>query len=250
VSRSWFWRAAVVFALTLTSFVVGCSRKRDDGTRPEPVENLPEIVLRDDSPNLLLTWLDERGGAHTELKPSDVPAQGRSLVRVVLADREEGTRERFYVTDLSKKRDDGTYPVRTMSRREWESEMQRRRDGELAKRAPPPAPPDSAPPAQPGTPPPAPSSDPSGVTVIIYGASWCGPCHDAAKYLKSRGVPYVLKDIEVTPGAAAEMRQKLERSGNRGGSIPVIDVRGQILIGYSQGALDRALRKAAGGTVL
>ncbi len=83
--------------------------------------------------------------------------------------------------------------------------------------------------------------------MIIYGASWCHPCHEAQAYLKSKGVAVVMKDIEEDPGAAAEMRQKLERSGQRGGSIPVIDVKGQILVGYSSGALDRTLARAQAG---
>ncbi len=86
--------------------------------------------------------------------------------------------------------------------------------------------------------------------MIIYGASWCGPCHQAADYLKSRGVAYVLKDVEETPGAAAEMHEKLARAGHHGGSIPVIDVRGQILIGFSASSIDRALAKAPAGTAL
>ena len=32
---------------------------------------------------------------------ADVPAAGRALVRVVVSDREDGTRDRFYVTDLT-----------------------------------------------------------------------------------------------------------------------------------------------------
>ncbi len=56
-----------------------------------------------------------------------------------------------------------------------------------------------------------------------------------------------MKDIEETPGAAAEMRDKLSRAGNHGGSIPVIDVRGQILIGFSAPSLDRALARASAG---
>ena len=57
-------------------------------------------------------------------------------------------------------------------------------------------------------------------------------------------------DIEETPGAAAEMRDKLSRAGHHGGSIPVIDVRGQILVGFSASSIDRALAKASASTVL
>jgi glutaredoxin len=87
----------------------------------------------------------------------------------------------------------------------------------------------------------------AGLVVIIYGASWCHPCHEAADYLKARGVPYVLKDIEADPGASAEMSQKLQRVGRRGGSIPVIDVGGEILIGFNPGALDQALAASGSG---
>jgi glutaredoxin len=90
----------------------------------------------------------------------------------------------------------------------------------------------------------APAPAHGAVVVIIYGASWCGPCHQAADYLKARNVPFVMKDIEETPGAAAEMRQKLARSGGRPGAIPVIDVKGEILIGFNPEALAQALAKA------
>jgi glutaredoxin len=85
---------------------------------------------------------------------------------------------------------------------------------------------------------------PAAVVVVIYGASWCGPCHQTADYLKSRGVAFVMKDIEQTPGADAEMRRKLAGAGVRGGAIPVIDVRGEILVGFDPGALAQALAKA------
>ena len=62
--------------------------------------------------------------------------------------------------------------------------------------------------------------------------------------MRSRGVTVVQKDIEESDAAQAEMRQKLERSGRSGASIPVIDVMGQILIGYSPSQLDRAIKAA------
>jgi len=80
--------------------------------------------------------------------------------------------------------------------------------------------------------------------VIIYGASWCGPCHQAADYLRKKGVPYVLKDIEEDANAGREMRAKLNNAGMRAGSIPVIDVRGKLLVGFSAQAVDEALGQA------
>ncbi|HSN98401.1 MAG TPA: glutaredoxin domain-containing protein, partial [Candidatus Nanopelagicales bacterium] len=184
------------------------------------------------------------------------------LVRVILSDREEGTRDMFYVADLTQKGADGGYAVKTMPRRDWEGLLEQRRGAHLAKLAPPPpaapSPPSPPSPGSPGdAPSPAPTQAPAqptpglaGVTAIIYGASWCKPCHEAAAYLKSKGVSVVEKDIEENPAAAAEMQDKLARANRRGGSIPIIDVRGQILMGFSPGQLDRAIAKAASGTVL
>ncbi|AUX46270.1 uncharacterized protein SOCE26_077750 [Sorangium cellulosum] len=241
-------RAAAVL-LALAAAAPACDEKRDDGTTPAaaPAE-LPPLELRDDTANLMLTWIDAQGDTHVELRPADVPAEGRALVRAMLSDRTEGTRDVFYVADLTQKRPDGTYVVRSMLRREWEALLEKRRAEHLAKTAPPPA--AAGPAGSAGAGAPAAPSSLSGVTVIIYGASWCKPCHQAADYLRAKGVAAIVKDIEEDPAAAAEMQDKLAKSHQRGGSIPIIDVRGQILVGFSPGALDKALARAAGGVTL
>lgn len=237
---------ALVLAL-VASFGISCTKKVDDGATPQATVELPLLTIRDDTPDLLLTWVDDAGAAHVELHPADVPAAGRGLVRVVVADRKEGTKAEFYVVDLTKKRDDGSYVARTMSRRAWEDELERRRAGQLAKLAPPPTAPSgsAAAPAAPQA-----GVDRAAIEVIIYGAAWCKPCHQAADFLKKKRVPYVLKDIEEDAGAQAEMQSKLAKTGQHGGSIPVIDVRGQVLVGFSPAAIERALAKAASGTTL
>jgi len=247
VRRRWI---ALALALAAPAAAAGCKERSDDGTAPQAtVAELPALELRDDTPNLMLTWIDDKGDAHVELRPGDVPAEGRTMVRAVLSDREDGTRDVFYVADLTQKRADGAYAVKAMRRREWEAQLAQRREAYLARTAPPPpaAPAGSAGPA-PGSP--AARPDPAGLTVIIYGASWCRPCHDAADYLRGKGVAVVMKDIEESPAAGVEMREKLEKTHQRGGSIPIIDVRGQILVGFSPSALDRAVARAASGTAL
>ncbi len=246
-------RLSALAILTSIVFTNGCSQKKeDDGTAPLAVsKELPALTIRDDTPNLLLTWIDEKGDLHVELDPTGVPAAGRSLVRVVVSDREDGTKDAFYVVDLTTKGADGGYPAKTMSRRGWEAEIEKRRSAYLAKVGPV----KSAPVANSASTVTPPNNDKpppiaSDVTVIVYGASWCRPCHDVEEHLKSKGIRFVHKDIEEDRDAAMEMRAKLEKSGQRGGSIPVIDVRGQILVGYSPYALDRALAKAASGTAL
>jgi glutaredoxin len=240
-----------VLALTLALGLgaASCTKKADDGTIPRAPIELPALTIRDDTPNLLLTWVDEAGAAHVELHPADVPAAGRGLVRVVVTDREEGTKSAFYVVDLTKKRDDGSYLARTLSRREWEDELERRRAGHLAALAPPPVAQLNGDAGSPTNPPQA-GPDRGATEVVIYGAAWCKPCHQAADFLKKKRVPYVMKDIEEDAGALAEMQGKLAKTGQHGGSIPVIDVRGQVLVGFSPGAIERALATAAKGTML
>ncbi len=244
------WAALAVLALLVASTlaITACSHKKtDDGTTPTTDHALPPLKVDDGTPDLMLTWIDDKGESHVELRPQDVPAAGRALVRVVVSDRDDGTHDLFYVADLNARGDDGAYATRTMRRREWESEIEKRREAYLAKTAPRPA--TTGTPAEGGHPA-MPGQQQGGVAVIIYGASWCGPCHQAADFLKARGVPYVMKDVEETPGAAAEMREKLARVGHRGGSIPVIDVRGQILIGFSASSIEQALAKSSSGTTL
>jgi glutaredoxin len=85
------------------------------------------------------------------------------------------------------------------------------------------------------------------VTATIYGASWCHPCHQAQELLESLGVKVTKKDIEESDAAQREMQEKLRKIHRGGGSIPVIDVMGQIFVGFSEGALRAAVARARSG---
>lgn len=255
-------RFVVAALVALVSLAGACGDRKDDGTTPAVAGELPPLTFTDDTPNLMLTWIDARGATHVEIAPRDVPLEGRRLVRVLLADRTEGTRDPIYVADLEQRGEGGSYQARSFARSAWEREIEQRRAAWIAQAAPPPPPsPPGGGPAVPGpgpggrgappSPTAAPSSPlPAGVVVIVYGAAWCKPCHDAADWLKARGVPTVVKDVETSPEAGAEMAKKLDKIGRRGSSIPVIDVAGQILVGFSAAALEKALASASGGTML
>jgi glutaredoxin len=235
----------VLFAC-VTLAVSGCKRRPtagDDLYEPaEPAtKTLPELKLSEDTPDLMLTWVDAKGDAHAVNKPDDVPTEGRDHVRVVVTTRDEGTRDLFYVTNLTNKGGDGTYPVSTMTRREWDNLITERRQALAAPIASAGAPDDPSEPPGAGTGDPGTKVHPAGFTVIVYGASWCGACHQAVAYLKRRKVPVVEKDIEQDPAAESEMRAKLARAGVHGGSIPVIDVKGKILVGFEPHALEAAV---------
>jgi len=192
-----------------------------------------------------LTWIDDKGDFHVETRAADVPIMGRDTVRVVDPGREGPPGDDIFVADFRQASADGAYPVRTMGRADFDAIAVARRKlagPTLAGSAP------SAPgidPAAPGAGQAAAPAKPSTrAVVIIYGAEWCSACHDAARYLRRKGVPYVEKDIEKEPEAAREMQQKLASRGLRGGSIPVIDVRGKVMVGFDPGQIDAALGEA------
>jgi glutaredoxin len=218
----------------------------DTGATPQASE-LPPLELKDDTPNLLLTWIDDKGDFHVVEKPADVPKEGRDNVRVVVTTREDGTGKLVYVANMNEVTPAGAYRVKTMTRSAWDELGASKRKARLEALAPSAvlAPSDSAPnPAQPEASGAPQKALASGITAIIYGASWCKPCHDTARYLKQRGVTVIDKDIEENEVAAAEMRQKLARAGRSGSSIPVIDLMGQIMVGFSPMAIDQAIEAA------
>lgn len=204
-------------------FVVATGCKRSVPT----VEAVVLPVVTDASTDLLLTWIDEKGEFHVEQKVADVPVSAREVVRVADPVKDPPKLDDVFVADLRSAGADGTYPVRTMSRTDFEKVAIERRQKNGTVLAPKGA--ESAPPVA------------ARADVIIYGAPWCGPCHQAAAYFKRRGVPFIEKDIEQDGSAAREMQAKLASAGMRGGSIPVIDVRGNVLVGFDERAVERAL---------
>jgi glutaredoxin len=205
---------------------------------------LPPLVVKDDTPNALFTWVDDQGDFHVVEQAKDVPEAGRKAVRIVVAGVSSGTGESVYVADLEHRNPDGSFVVSAMSRSSWDELGASKRKSRLEALAPSAAPPPST--SAETEPPRAPSGQ---VTATIYGASWCGPCHQAEALLKSLGVKVTMKDIEKSGAAAKEMQDKLRRINRQGGSIPVIDVMGQIFVGFSDGSLRKAVMKARGSTL-
>lgn len=81
---------------------------------------------------------------------------------------------------------------------------------------------------------------PRGTPVVIYGASWCVACEDAAKYLRLERIPFVEQDVETDAGKAAG--EKALRAAGLGptSSLPIIDVRGTVTIGFVPCVIDAA----------
>lgn len=73
--------------------------------------------------------------------------------------------------------------------------------------------------------------------ITVYSATWCAFCHAAKDYFDKLGVKYTDRDVEVDPAAGLEA---VDKSGQRG--IPVIDIDGDIIIGFDRPRIDAALK--------
>jgi glutaredoxin len=74
--------------------------------------------------------------------------------------------------------------------------------------------------------------------IVLYSAQWCGACRKAKRYLDRRGVDYEERDIDRQHNAE-ELQRK---TGAR--AIPVIDVDGRVLTGFSPVAYDALIDRA------
>jgi glutaredoxin len=229
-----------LFAVVGLAVACGAACKRNHTSASHDADEA-SVVVRPESDGLLLTWIDDKGDFHVETRVADVPIMGRDAVRVTDPNRDEGAHGGdVSVVDLRQPRADGSFPVHMMTRAAFEAIAVARREATgptLAGGPPPPS-------AIPDHPEPQTTKPATRGVVVIYGAQWCGACHDAARYLRRKGIPYVEKDVEADPAAAREMQEKLTRSGMRAGSIPVIDVRGKLMVGFNAAEIDAALGEA------
>lgn len=74
--------------------------------------------------------------------------------------------------------------------------------------------------------------------VTIYSADWCAFCHAAKDYLTKKGVKYDEKNVEQKQEYAQE---SVKKSGQMG--IPVLDIDGEIIVGFDRPKIDAALAK-------
>lgn len=74
------------------------------------------------------------------------------------------------------------------------------------------------------------------MAVKVYSTPSCPWCTVAKNYLNSKNVVFDDVDVSRDRDAAAEMIQK---SGQRG--VPVIDINGNIIVGFDQKTIDRLI---------
>jgi len=74
--------------------------------------------------------------------------------------------------------------------------------------------------------------------VTVYSATWCAFCHAAKDYLDSKHIAYVDKDVD---SDKTYMQESVDKSGQMG--IPVLDINGEIIVGFDRAKIDAALAK-------
>jgi mycoredoxin len=77
------------------------------------------------------------------------------------------------------------------------------------------------------------------VVIDLYGASWCGYCSRERAYLDREGIAYNYHDVD-QPSNKTPLRQLNPR-----GSVPTTKVDDQVLVGFSEPSMRRAIDHAA-----
>ena len=98
--------------------------------------------------------------------------------------------------------------------------------------------------SQPPLPPLAPAGPPvsASTPVVVYGAKWCRHTRAAWDGLQAHNVPARFRTVEADPAAYDDMNTRMTEGNIRGGGIPVLDVRGRVLLGFHADEVERALR--------
>ena len=240
------FRSHIVLALLLLASA--CKKGAPPAPPPTAQAELPPLDVNKDSA-LLFTHVESNGNFATADKADSVPEVARRLVRVT--DPAKGVAERrdtsnVYVVDLRELLANGKTRARAMSREAFET-------GALAQLPPG----DSSALAGPHGPPlpeePEAAGSDAGAghalaggppVVILYGTPWCGACKAARQYLAAKHIPFAYKDIENDPSAARELQHKASRLGIPADRVPIIDVRGRLLVGFDRTRLEALLGDA------
>lgn len=194
----------------------------------------PRAVSKDSA--LLFTYVEANGIFATTDKAERVPEAARRLVRVMGQGKGQWRNDtNVDVIDLRELLAKGKTRTRVMPREAFET-------GALSQFPPG----DSCPLAGPHGPPLAEEPERAGPPgeppiVILYGTRWCKACEAARQYLVSNLIPFTGRDIENDPSAAGELQQKASRVGIPTDRVPILDVRGRLLVGFDETLMDGLL---------
>ena len=228
----------VIHTHTVIAFLllIAACKKSAPPSVTSQVELPPQEVKKDSA--LLFTYVEPSGMFATTDRAENVPEAARRLVRIMNQNKGGPSRRNdtnVEVVNLRELLINGKTLPRVMLREDFET-------GALAQLPPG----DSCLLSGPHPSPLAEDPDYSGSPdeppiVTLYAARWCKACVVARQYLVSNRIPFTVKDIEKDPSAARELKQKASRFGIQADRVPVLDVRGRLLIGFDESRMDGQL---------
>ena len=242
-------RSHRIFLLAGLALAGGCKKGAPPAAPPTAQAELPPFDVNKDSA-LLFTHVQPSGNFATTDKADSVPEGARRLVRVL--DPAKGVAERHdtssvYVVDLRELLASGKARARAMSREAFETgALAQLPPGDSSALAGPHGPALPEEPEEAGSDAGIAGQAPAGgqPVVILYGTPWCGACKAARQYLAAKHIPFAYKDIENDPSAARELQHKASRLGIPADRVPILDVRGRLLVGFDRTRLEALLGDA------
>jgi glutaredoxin len=237
-------RACVLAVATAGLIVAGGCRRSAPETAPQG-QGAAAVVEVLKGGRWLFTYIEPDGTFTTTDKPETIPEQSRAMVRVFdPSDPASKTNAagRVYVTNVNDLLKAGKAPAKPLSREAYETaalaQLPPGESSPLAshRMAPEPIPPLEG--GDGGAPALAPGQTP---VVTIYGTSWCGACRAARQYFTAKKIPFADKDIEKDATAARELGDKASKLGIPTDRVPVIDVRGRLLLGFDRARIEALL---------
>jgi glutaredoxin len=223
------WQLRVVLRsviVVLLLLVCACRQKQKENSGGASTQ--PQAQLTDQTKDILLTWIDESGDFHATESLADIKNANKERVRVVFTNDNSVDPDHVWVADLRQKDDKGGYVVRSIARSAWEEMGASHRKSRMEAI---------------GTPAPVIDAGPGNeVEAVIYGAEWCNACHEMARYLKTKGIKFVEKDVDKSSVIQAELQSKFAKAHvPPTSSIPVTDINGRLIVGFNPQAVDSAL---------
>jgi glutaredoxin len=214
----------VVFGLMACLGAPGCGKKSRGSSPSDKTAQTrgltPISITRQRS--LVFTYR-QSGQFQTVSSMDKIPRVARGWVRVQDPQvRNVGSRF-VYVADLRKANDKGVFPYQVLTRKQFLKGRALPGDGDGM--------------GSMGT------AVAAVGKVVLYSRPGCGACDRVRAYLKQRGVQFEEKNIAADAGAAKELMAKAARKGFPTGVVPVIDVNGDIVVGFDVRKLESLLRR-------
>jgi glutaredoxin len=217
-------RSLFLVALVFVSCSKPTPSPSSGAATPEAKQDLPppfDMRLR---PGLLFTYLDAEGAQQTTEKLDAIPQDRRAAVRVIdlnVAPEARGAGKWVYVADLRAAKPDGSYPYQALSALHFDRAVAAAPIRHKVEQG----------------------LQNAQSQVTVYSTSWCGVCARAKAFLRDRKVPFVDRDVEKDESAMAELAEKAKRAGVQPQGVPVLDVYGQLMLGFDEARLVQLLEK-------